>query len=72
ETPRNLVTAVDRKQDGPVWVPTGNSRREYAKEGLTLPSMVPAWPDNPMGLYAIYICMLYAIHVTNDNFGIGL
>jgi L,D-transpeptidase ErfK/SrfK len=34
--------------------------------------MVPAGPDNPMGLYAIYIGKLYAIHGTNANFGIGL
>ncbi len=34
--------------------------------------MVPAGPDNPMGLYAIYIGRLYAIHGTNANFGIGL
>lgn len=72
ETPRNWVTAVERKQDGPVWVPTANTRREYAKEGKTLPAMVPAGPDNPMGLYAIYIGRLYAIHGTNANFGIGL
>ncbi|SQI23116.1 L,D-transpeptidase [Salmonella enterica subsp. arizonae] len=72
ETPRNWVTAVERKQDGPVWVPTANTRREYAKEGKTLPAMVPAGPDNPMGLYAIYIGKLYAIHGTNANFGIGL
>lgn len=42
------------------------------KEGKTLPAMVPAGPDNPMGLYAIYIGRLYAIHGTNANFGIGL
>ncbi|EKZ5665024.1 L,D-transpeptidase [Klebsiella aerogenes] len=72
ETPRNWVTAVERKQEGPTWVPTANTRREYAKEGKTLPAMVPAGPDNPMGLYAIYIGRLYAIHGTNANFGIGL
>lgn len=33
ETPRNWVTAVERKQEGPTWVPTANTRREYAKEG---------------------------------------
>ncbi len=33
--------------------------------------MVPAGPDNPMGLYAIYISRLYAIHGTNA-IGIGL
>ncbi|OUY71626.1 L,D-transpeptidase, partial [Klebsiella pneumoniae] len=72
ETPRNWVTAVERKQEGPTWVPTANTRREYAKEGKTLPAMVPPGPDNPMGLYAIYIGRLYAIHGTNANFGIGL
>ncbi len=35
-------------------------------------AFVPAGPDNPMGLYAIYIGRLYAIHGTNANFGIGL
>lgn len=72
ETPRNWVTAVERKQEGPTWTPTANTRREYAKEGKTLPAFVPPGPDNPMGLYAIYIGRLYAIHGTNADFGIGL
>lgn len=72
ETPRNWVTKVERKQEGPTWTPTANTRREYAKRGETLPAFVPAGPDNPMGLYAIYIGRLYAIHGTNANFGIGL
>lgn len=72
ETPRNWVTSVERKQVGPTWSPTPNTRRAYAAEGKTLPAFVPAGPDNPMGLYAIYIGRLYAIHGTNSNFGIGL
>ena len=72
ETPRNWVTQVERKQEAPAWVPTANTRREYASRGETLPAMVPPGPDNPMGLYAIYIGRLYAIHGTNANFGIGL
>lgn len=72
ETPRNWVTAVERKQVGPTWSPTPKTRRAYAAEGKTLPAFVPAGPDNPMGLYAIYIGRLYAIHGTNSNFGIGL
>lgn len=72
ETPRNWVTAVERKQEAPSWTPTANTRREYAKRGESLPAFVPAGPDNPMGLYAIYIGRLYAIHCTNANFGIGL
>ena len=39
---------------------------------IAAPAMVPPGPDNPMGLYAIYIGRLYAIHGTNANFGIGL
>ena len=72
ETPRNWVTTVERKQEAPTWTPTPNTRREYAKRGESLPAFVPAGPDNPMGLYAIYIGRLYAIHGTNANFGIGL
>lgn len=72
ETPRNWVTKVERKQEAPAWTPTANTRREYAKEGKTLPAFVPPGEDNPMGLYAIYIGRLYAIHGTNANFGIGL
>ena len=72
ETPRNWVTSVQRKQEGPTWTPTANTRREYARQGKSLPAFVPAGPDNPMGLYAIYIGRLYAIHGTNANFGIGL
>lgn len=72
ETPRNWVTAVERKQEAPTWTPTANTRREYAKRGESLPVFVPAGPENPMGLYAIYIGRLYAIHGTNANFGIGL
>ena len=72
ETPRNWVTAVERKQEAPSWTPTPNTRREYAARGESLAAFVPAGPDNPMGLYAIYIGRLYAIHGTNANFGIGL
>ena len=66
------MTAVERKQEAPSWTPTPNTRREYAARGESLPAFVPAGPDNPMGLYAIYIGRLYAIHGTNANFGIGL
>lgn len=72
ETPRNWVTKVERKKEGPSWTPTANTRKEYAKEGKVLPAYVPPGIDNPMGLYAIYIGKLYAIHGTNANFGIGL
>lgn len=53
ETPRNWVTAVERKQEGPTWSPTPNTRRAYAAEGKTLPAFVPAGPDTRWG------CMRY-------------
>ncbi len=71
-TPKAWVTKVERKKAGPTWTPTAAMRAEYAAEGEYLPPVVPAGPDNPMGLYAMYVGKLYAIHGTNADFGIGL
>ncbi|WP_313079723.1 L,D-transpeptidase [Atlantibacter sp.] len=72
DTPINWITKVERKKAGPTWTPTAKMHAEYAAAGEPLPAVVPAGPDNPMGLYALYIGRLYAIHGTNANFGIGL
>ncbi|WP_230492475.1 L,D-transpeptidase family protein [Martelella alba] len=72
DTPINWVTSVQRKKAGPTWTPTKAMHAEYAAHGETLPDVFPAGPDNPMGLYAMYVGRLYAIHGTNANFGIGL
>lgn len=72
DTPINWTTTVERKKDGPTWTPTKGMHADYAARGETLPAVFPAGPDNPMGLYALYIGRLYAIHGTNANFGIGL
>ncbi|WP_410015782.1 L,D-transpeptidase family protein [Sodalis sp. RH24] len=72
DTPVNWVTSVQRKKNGPTWTPTKAMHAEYAARGETLPEVFPAGPDNPMGLYALYVGRLYAIHGTNANFGIGL
>ncbi len=72
DTPLNWVTTVQRKKDGPTWTPTKAMHAEYAARGETLKQVFPAGPDNPMGLYALYVGRLYAIHGTNANFGIGL
>ena len=71
-TPINWVTKIDRKRANPTWTPTANTRAEYAAAGEPLPAVVPAGPDNPMGLFAAYVGRLYAIHGTNADFGIGL
>lgn len=72
DTPINWTTTVQRKKDGPTWTPTKKMHEEYNARGESLPAVFPAGPDNPMGLYALYIGRLYAIHGTNANFGIGL
>lgn len=72
DTPLNWITSVQRKKDGPTWTPPTKIRAEYEADGEILPEVFPAGPDNPMGLYALYVGRLYAIHGTNANFGIGL
>ncbi|PKH20956.1 L,D-transpeptidase [Enterobacterales bacterium CwR94] len=72
DTPINWTTTVQRKKAGPTWTPTKKMHEEYRARGESLPAVFPAGPDNPMGLYALYIGNLYAIHGTNANFGIGL
>ncbi|MCF1428327.1 MAG: L,D-transpeptidase family protein [Shewanella sp.] len=72
DTPENWVTQVYRKKANPTWTPTARMHKEAQARGDTLPKVWPAGPDNPMGLFAIYIGNLYAIHGTNADFGIGL
>lgn len=72
DTPVNWTTTVQHKKANPTWTPTAKMHAEYAARGDILPAVFPPGPDNPMGLYALYIGRLYAIHGTNANFGIGL
>lgn len=66
-TPKGTTTIV-RKKEHPTWIPTPEKR----KEDPTLPAVVPAGPDNPMGDYAMYLGWpLYAIHGTNQPDAIG-
>lgn len=71
-TPSNWITKIIRKKKNPVWIPTKEMHEEYKKQGIILPKIVPAGKNNPMGLYAMYIGNMYAIHGTNADFGIGL
>lgn len=70
-----MVTSISQKIPNPTWTPTANIRKRYAKEGVTLPAVVPAGPDNPMGLFALRLARgtgQYLIHGTNAKFGIGM
>nr|ADA82687.1 L,D-transpeptidase [Candidatus Blochmannia castaneus] len=71
-TPSHWITSIKHKKKNPFWIPTKSMRDEYLKQGKFLPTIFPAGPNNPMGLYALYLEKSYAIHGTNCNFGIGL
>lgn len=74
DTPE-MSTYVVEKIAGPTWTPTENIRNEYLRKGMTLPDVVPAGPDNPLGEYAMRLAYgvgEYLIHGTNKEFGIGL
>ncbi|MEY4921934.1 MAG: hypothetical protein RLY17_651 [Pseudomonadota bacterium] len=70
-----MTTTVSQKIPNPTWTPTPNIRKHYLAQGVTLPSVVPAGPENPMGLFALRLAAgrgEYLIHGTNANFGIGM
>lgn len=72
KTPTNWLTKIIRKKENPFWIPTKKMHKEYNLKNINLPKIFPPGKDNPMGMYAMYIGELYAIHGTNVNFGIGL
>ncbi|MFP3029187.1 MAG: L,D-transpeptidase family protein [Arsenophonus sp.] len=70
-----MVTTISQLIKNPSWTPTQSIRKRYAADGVILPAVFPAGPDNPMGLYALRLSYgkgQYFIHGTNANFGIGL
>lgn len=70
-----MVTTVSDKRTNPTWTPTANIRARYKAQGIELPAVVPAGPDNPMGHHAIRLAAyggVYLLHGTNADFGIGM
>lgn len=64
---------ITMKLHKPTWYPTENVRADYASQGKSLPRMVPAGPDNPLGDYALMLNLPgYLIHGTNKPDGIGM
>ena len=67
ETPLGS-TSVVRKMANPTWTPTPEARADHPD----WPKVIPPGPDNPMGLFALYLGWRYiAIHGNQDQFGIG-
>ncbi len=70
-----MVTTVSDKRANPTWTPTANIRARYKAQGIVLPAVVPAGPENPMGHHAIRLAAyggVYLLHGTNADFGIGM
>ena len=70
-----MVTTISDKRANPTWTPTANIRARYKANGIDLPAVVPAGPDNPMGHHAIRLAAyggVYLLHGTNAGFGIGM
>lgn len=62
------VTTVVKKTEKPIWYPTKSAIREDP----TLPAVVRAGPENPLGDYALYLAWpRYLIHGTNEPDGVG-
>jgi len=73
-TPLGRTTIV-AKVKNPTWIPPKSVREEHAKRGEILPAIVPAGPDNPMGLYSMRLGIpggAYLIHGTNRPAGVGM
>ncbi len=69
------LTKIQAKIKDPTWTPPESVRREHAEHGDILPKVVPAGPDNPLGLYAMRLAIpggSYMIHGTNRPAGVGM
>ncbi len=52
ETPV-METRVGQKIPNPTWTPTPGIRKRSLERGITLPPVVPAGPNNPLGRFAL-------------------
>ena len=67
------TTKIVQKKKNPTWTPPESIKREHELDGDPLPDVVPAGPDNPLGLYAMRLGIPgYLIHSTNKPFGVGM
>ncbi len=71
-TPLGQTKIVTKKAD-PTWTPPASIKKEHAEKGEPLPDVVPAGPDNPLGLFALRLGIPgYLIHGTNKPYGVGM
>ena len=68
ELTRRGMTEIIQKVEGPTWRPTPSMR----ERDPTLPVVVPAGPENPLGTHALYLSwQYYRVHGTHDTRKIG-
>nr|WP_245752746.1 L,D-transpeptidase family protein [Poseidonocella pacifica] len=68
ELTKRGYTEVVRKVEGPTWTPTPSMR----ERDPSLPPVIPAGPENPLGTHALYLSwQYYRIHGTHDTRKIG-
>lgn len=71
-TPKGLTRIVSKKAN-PAWYPPASIRKEHAENGDPLARVIPAGPDNPLGLFAMKLGLPgYLIHGTNKPYGVGM
>ncbi|TGD53615.1 hypothetical protein C9F10_00745, partial [Salmonella enterica subsp. enterica serovar Poona] len=73
-TPTRLTT-ISEKRANPTSTPTANIRARYKAQGIDLPAVVPAGPDNPMGHHAIRLAAyggVDLVHGPSAGGGIGV
>lgn len=74
ETPVT-TTRVSQKIPNPTWTPTPGIRARSLEQGIKLPPVVPAGPNNPLGRFALRLGMgngEYLIHGTSAPDSVGL
>ena len=71
-TPYGKTSIISKIKD-PTWTPPKSIKKEHAEMGDPLPDVVPAGPDNPLGLFAMRLGKRgYLIHGTNKPYGLGM
>ncbi len=71
-TPYGKTSIISKIKD-PTWTPPESIKKEHAEMGDPLPNVVPAGPDNPLGLFALRLGKRgYLIHGTNKPSGLGM
>ena len=74
ETPVT-TTRVSQKIPNPTWTPTPGIRARSLEQGIKLPPVVPAGPNNPLGRFALRLGVgngEYIIHGTSAPDSVGL